>query len=130
MRSLFQLLARILVTPVFLWAGIHKILDPTRSMQSMAQHGMRWTGFFLAGAIVIETIVILALLFGFMTRWSAFFLALYLIPLTIIFHLHLSDPAQLNNFLKNLGLVGGLLMIAACGGGRIALDAFMKKKKP
>jgi len=129
MRSLLQFLARILLTPVFLWAGIHKVLDPAQSMTSMGMHGMRWTGIFLAGAIFMETIVVLALLFGFLIRWSAFLLALYLIPVTLIFHLELSDPAQLNNFLENLGIMGGLWMLAAFGGGRISIDALLRKKK-
>jgi uncharacterized membrane protein YphA (DoxX/SURF4 family) len=40
-----------------------------------------------------------------------------------VFHNFLADPKEMTNFLKNLGLIGGLLMVYYAGAGAISLDA-------
>jgi putative oxidoreductase len=50
-----------------------------------------------------------------------------LIPTTLIFHGHFSDQAQFGQFLKNLAIIGGLLMVAAFDGGEVSLDALRKR---
>jgi putative oxidoreductase len=81
----------------------------------------------LAGAIVVEIGGGLSLFLGFKAKWAALIIALYLIPATLIFHGHFSDQGQFVQFLKNLAIIGGLLMVAAFDGGKISLDAFRKK---
>ncbi|HYT56152.1 MAG TPA: DoxX family protein, partial [Verrucomicrobiae bacterium] len=51
-------------------------------------------------------------------RWGALLLFLYLIPVTLIFHNFwaysgIEMQTQLVNFLKNLSIMGGLLLVAA-----------------
>ena len=127
MKSLLQLIARIFLSLIFLWSGVGKIMDISGTRQFMAQHGMPLTGLFLAGAIFVEIFVGLTLLLGFKARWAALILAVYLIPATLIFHGQFSDQMQIIQFMKNLAIIGGLLMIAAFEGGRIGLDALRKK---
>jgi putative oxidoreductase len=127
MRALLQLLARILLSLIFLWSGLQKILHFSSTRQFMAQTGMPWTRLLLAGAIVVEIGGGLCLFLGFKAKWAALIIALYLIPTTLIFHGHFSDQAQFVQFLKNLAIIGGLLMVTAFDGGKISLDAFRKK---
>jgi putative oxidoreductase len=128
MKSLLQLIARIFLSLIFLYSGVQKILHISGTQQSMAQRGMPLTGYFLAGAIFVEIFVGLSLLLGFKARWAALILAIYLIPTTLVFHARFSDQMQIIQFLKNLAIIGGLLMMAAFEGGRISLDARRKKK--
>ena len=127
MRVLLQLLARILLSLIFLWSGLQKILHFSSTRHFMAQTGMPWTGLLLAGAIVVEIGGGLCLFLGFKAKWAALIIALYLIPATLIFHGHFSDQGQFVQFLKNLAIIGGLLMVTAFDGGKISLDAFRKK---
>ena len=72
----------------------------------------------LAAALVIEGLGSLCLITGFAARAAATVMFLYLIPVTFLLHEFMST-----NFQKNLGIMGGLLMIAAYGPGRLALAA-------
>jgi len=47
---------------------------------------------------------------GFLEKPGAFMLMIFTIITTILFH-NPTDPAQLNNFLKNLAVIGALLII-------------------
>jgi putative oxidoreductase len=127
MKSLLQLLARILISLVFLWSGLQKILHFATTKQYMEMHKMPVTAVFLVGAIVVEIGGGLALFFGYKTRWAALIIALYLIPTTLIFHGHVADQTQLVQFLKNLAIIGGLLMLTAFDGGRFSMEAPKKK---
>jgi len=61
-------------------------------------------------------------LLGYKTRLGAAALIIFLIPATLIFHTNLADPIQQIMFLKNLGLLGSLLLVLQHGPGRISLD--------
>jgi uncharacterized membrane protein YphA (DoxX/SURF4 family) len=43
--SYILLISRVLLSAIFVWSGIGKILDPTSTQQYMAAHGMPATGF-------------------------------------------------------------------------------------
>jgi putative oxidoreductase len=115
------LLARILISLIFIWSGLQKIFHFSTTEQYMAMHKMPATVLFLVAAIIIELGLGLAVFFGFQTRWAALIIAIYLIPVTLIFHGHIADQNQLTQFLKNLTTIGGLLMLIAFDGGKFSL---------
>jgi putative oxidoreductase len=116
------LIARALLSALFIWSGINKILDPAGTQQYMAAYGMPWTSVFLVAAIVTELGGGLSVLLGYRSRLGAAVLALFLIPATLIFHTNFADPIQQIMFMKNLAIFGGLLMIVQIGSGQIALQ--------
>lgn len=122
MRDAVLLIARILVALIFLMAGLNKVLDPAGTQMYMTAHGMPLTGLLLAGAIIFELLGGLSVLLGFRARWGAVALAVFLVPATLIFHTQFSDPGQVIHLMKNLAILGGLLMVALCGPGRLSLD--------
>lgn len=128
MRGFISLIARIFMSAIFLHAALGKIMDPAGTQQYMAMHGMPLTGFFLIGAIAVESLGGISVLIGFKARWGATVLALFLIPTTLIFHTKFSDPVQLIMFMKNLAIIGGLLMVASYGAGSISFDARGKSR--
>lgn len=120
-RNHLSLIARILLSSLFLKSGIDKILHPIGTQQYMAAHGMPFTEVFLVAAIAVELVAGLSLLLGYKVRWGAAILALFLIPATLIFHTNFADQIQSLMFMKNLSILGGLLMVIQYGGGQITL---------
>lgn len=120
-RNHIPLLARILLSTLFLWSGVNKILHPVMTQQYMAASGMTFTGFFLVAAIAIELIGGLSLLLGVRARLGASVLAVFTLIATFIFHTNFTDQIQQIMFLKNLSILGGLLMVIQHGPGNIAL---------
>ncbi len=120
--SVVALLGRILLALIFVLSGLNKISNFAGAQQMMAQHGMPFTPIFLIAAILIEVIGGLSVLVGYRARVGATALALFLIPTTAIFHTNFADQVQMVMFLKNLSIIGGLMMVAAHGSGGISLD--------
>ncbi|MBD1935808.1 DoxX family protein [Microcoleus sp. FACHB-68] len=122
MQKYVPLLARILLSIIFIKAGIDKLFDPGSTVQQMASKGIP-----LPGVLIIPTIILLiagglSVLLGFKARYGALGLIGFLIPTTLIFHTNFAEPMQQIQFLKNLGLMGGLLMVVAFGSGALSLD--------
>jgi putative oxidoreductase len=74
----------------------------------------------------------LALLFGLFARGAAIVLILFTIAATLMFHNFWAAPdaqvtLQTISFLKNVGLVGALSLIAAQGAGSISVGAVLRR---
>ncbi len=127
MQDKVLLAARLLVTPLFIYSGIGKILafGVTASRLPGGEGGF---GSFLAtGSIVVELGCSLALILGIWARWAALILVAFTVAATLMFHNFWASPApqiaaQTINFLKNLGLIGLFAMIAAFGPGSYSLE--------
>jgi len=116
-----SLFARIFLSAIFMWSGINKILSPVATQENMSAHGMPLTSVFLAGAIALEILGGLSILLGIKTQWGAAILIIFLVPATLIFHHDLSTELEQAMFLKNLAMLGGLLMLIRYGGGDLVL---------
>lgn len=123
MKHYIPLVARILISAIFLMSGMGKIMDPAGTQGYMAAHGMPFTGLLLLGAIVFELAGGLSVLAGFKARWGAVVLLVFLIPTTLIFHTAFSERLQVIMFMKNLAIMGALLMVAYFGAGPVSIDA-------
>jgi putative oxidoreductase len=82
----------------------------------MASMGLPLAGLLLAATIALEVGGGLALITGLQARWASLGLALFLVPVTLIFHGFWSAGAaevqnQLNHFLKNVAILGAMLVI-------------------
>lgn len=118
---------RILLALIFIVSGWGKITGFAATAGYIASKGMPLPEVMAAGAIAVEFLGGLALLAGFKARWAALALFLFLIPTTLIFH----NPAgltgqeaqgQMINLMKNLAIMGGMLMVFAFGPGRYSID--------
>lgn len=122
------LFGRFLLALIFVLSGVTKISGWPQNAAYMAAKGFPIVSVMLAGAIFVEIVCGLALLAGFRARLAAGILFAYMIPTTLIFHNFwaLQGPERLDNmvhFLKNLSIMGGLLMVVALGAGALSLDA-------
>jgi putative oxidoreductase len=128
-----SLIARILMSVIFLLSGIHKLMDWSGTAEQMESKEMPAVQALLAAAVIVEIVCGLAILLGCQTRIASFFLFLYLIPTTLVFHNFWAyqGPDQQNqmfNFLKNLAIMGGLLEFTAFGAGSWSIDALMTRR--
>lgn len=124
----FPLVARLLMVALFLPAGLNKITGFEGTVGYIASVGLPLATVGAVVAIVVEVVGSLALLAGFATRWAALALALFTLGASVFFHNYWAMPAEQQfvqqlMFFKNLGVVGGLLTLAAAGAGAWSLDA-------
>lgn len=122
LQGYIALLGRILLVLIFVMSGLSKISNPQATQQYMAAMGMPMTGLFLIGAIFLELVGAASLLLGYWTRMGATMLIIFMIPTTLIFHTNFSDQVQLIMFMKNLSMIGGLLVVLAFGPGKLSVD--------
>jgi putative oxidoreductase len=114
-------LGRVLMSVIFLLSGAMKIMHLS-GMAAMLHMSPAVLG--LAGAA--ELAGGLSLLLGLWSRVGALGLFIFLIPTTLMFHNFWAaapdhQQEQMAHFLKNLAIMGGLLMIAAYGPGPLSI---------
>lgn len=122
-----KLLGRILMALMFITAGWGKISGYDATQGYMASVGV--PGALLPLVIFVELAGGLAVLFGFLTRWAALGLALFSLLAAFLFHYHPEDQGQMINFMKNLTIAGGFLILACAGAGRISLDHLFRRNR-
>jgi putative oxidoreductase len=120
------LAARLLVTPLFIYSGIGKILAFGITASRLPGGEGGFGSFLAAGSILVELGCSLAIILGIWSRCAALILIAFTIAATLMFHNFWASPAaavtaQTINFLKNLGLIGLFAMIATFGPGAYAL---------
>lgn len=120
-RNTLPLIARILLSALFLWSGVNKVFNFAPTQQYMASYGMPLTGLLLVGAILVELGGGLSVLLGVYPRVGAAALAAFTLIAGFIFHSDFSDQIQQIMFMKNIAIIGGLLMIVQYGVGNIGL---------
>tara|TARA_B100001173_G_scaffold167873_1_gene145092 strand:+ start:315 stop:701 length:387 start_codon:yes stop_codon:yes gene_type:complete len=124
MINFFDLIGRIFISLIFLLSGYNKIFNYGDTISWMEGFGI--PGFLLWPAIVLEIIFPVLVIIGYRTKISAILLSIFCIATALIFHFDFANQMQTIAFLKNLGLAGGFLIIAAHGPKDWAVD---KKKK-
>ncbi len=115
------LIGRILLALIFVVSGFNKITGWDGTLGYMASKGIPMTDILLIITIIIELGGGLMIVFGIYARWAAFAIFLFLIPVTLIFHPFWADPEQMNNFMKNIAIMGGMLYIITYGSGSYSI---------
>ena len=122
------LVARMLIGLIFLVAGVRKVMGFAGAVAYLAKLGFPAAEAMAVIAIAIEIGGSILLIAGWRTRWAAWLLALFVVIAAFAAHRfwEISDPGQfsnqLNHFLKNLSIVGGLLYVATFGPGSASVD--------
>ena len=71
----------------------------------------------------------LLLIFGLRTRSVAPFLAGYCILAIAVYHGNIGGPEDIRAILRNLPLVGGLLLLASTGAGQWSVDGWLRNRR-
>jgi len=106
---------------LFIIAGAGKI--PGYEGVAGYMQSMGVPGALLPLVIALELIGGLAIAAGYRTRIAAFLLAGFSLLSALVFHNPIADPAEQTQFLKNLAIGGGFLLLWVHGAGRLSLDA-------
>jgi putative oxidoreductase len=126
--GMVPLLGRILICPVFILAGITKVVAFQMMTSYVVAAHLPLPSFSLGCAAVIEILGGLAILTGFHTKLAAWIVFLFLIPTTLLFHLlpalhNVDRMGNVTNVEKNLAIMGGLLILATFGAGPFSVDS-------
>lgn len=116
------LAARVCLCLIFLKAGISHIVGYSSTVEMMAGMGLPIPELLLIFTIAFQILGGLSLLLGYKVKIGSILLILFLIPATLVFHNPIGDANQINDFLKNIGLIGGLLMVIYTGAGALSID--------
>lgn len=121
------LAGRVLMALIFLTSGYGKLTNFAGTAGYLASKDMPMAEFLLVGAIIFELGGAIMLVLGWKMRWGALLLILFMIPATLMFHnFWAADAAQfqnqLNHFMKNAAMIGGLIYMMAFGAGPLSFD--------
>ena len=124
-----EVFGRIFISALFLIEAVRKFFNPDMSMIYMSDHGV--PEFLFYPSIAFEIIIPLLLIAGYKTRIAASLLAVFVLAVTLIFHSHhiIDDSMQLTIFLKNLAIIGGLLLIISNKSQICSVDYYLESKK-
>ena len=124
-----EVFGRIFISALFLIEAVRKFFNPDMSMMYMSDHGV--PEFLFYPSIAFEIIIPLLLIVGYKTRIAASLLAVFVLTVTLIFHSHhiIDDGMQLTIFLKNLAIIGGLLLIISNKSQICSVDYYLESKK-
>ena len=106
-----------------------------RTIEAAAAHGVPLPYLLVPLSGIIALLGGLSVLLGFQTRFGAWLLVIFLVPITVMMHnfWSVSDPMTLQieraMFMKNITMLGGALVICYFGAGPLSLDALISQRK-
>ena len=116
------LIARVALALIFLNSSINKLFGFSGLVDTIAQV-LPLAPLLAVGTIAFQLLGSLSLIFGYKVNIGATLLILFLIPASLVFHNPIADSSELTAFLKNLGLIGGLLLVIYTGAGAASVDS-------
>ncbi|MDX2282361.1 MAG: DoxX family protein [Saprospiraceae bacterium] len=127
MRDISDLIGRIFISAIFIFEAIDSSWYYEKTKETMALYGITWRqDLMLYGAILILVLGGLMVLTGYRTRTGAILLLLYWTPVTFLVHAFWTYPKdeiriQSILFMKDIAIIGGLLMLAGKETGRYSI---------
>ena len=122
------LAARLLLATLFLIFGWRKLRDYSGTVSQMVQLGVPTPVMATVIAIFMELPVAFAVAVGVFTRPAAVLMALYSLGTALIGHRYWTVKGadyvdSLDGFYKDLGIMGGFLLLFMTGPGKYSIDA-------
>ncbi len=126
-KKIMKIISIILICILFVYSGIHKIFDfneTTLSFHQKINNGIfgnvfKWN--ISQGLIIIAILILIfapaLMLYGviykhdLLLKIGSWLLIIFTALATIIYH-PITNPAEINNMLKNLSIIGGLTIVS------------------
>jgi putative oxidoreductase len=126
-QHLAALVGRILLAAMFLWSGVEKIMGYAGTAGYMTKAGLPMVEVLLPLTILVEVGGAILLIVGWKARGAALALCLFTLLSAILIHKFWAVPAdqaymETIQFMKNITICGGMLMVLAAGPGRYSVD--------
>jgi putative oxidoreductase len=130
MNNVIVLVARIVIAQLLFLTALSA--SPTTGY--LTSLGIPSPALWSTIAIAVEWITAFSLIFGVATRYGALLGTVYVIVATALAHRYWEYPqaqqvAQYTNFLKNLAIIGGLLLLFVYGAGRFSIDRMLSRDR-
>ncbi len=132
-QHIVALVGRILISALFIGSGVHHVMNWQAGIDLIEGKGLPVPHVLLALALVALFGGGLSILTGFRARWGAIGLIVFLAAATFLFHdfWNVSEYAErfveTINCMRNVSIMGGLLMIVAYGAGPLSIDPFLRR---
>lgn len=123
MNNTILLVARILLSIMFIMAGLQKFGDIGGTAGYISSVGLPAGTVLAVLSGLLEVVGGIAILIGFQTRIFAWLLAAFSIVASLFFHFNFADQMQTLLFMKNVTLAGGFLALSVAGAGAYSVDA-------
>ena len=132
--DLLALVARLTMGWLFFHYGWMKLMNMAGTVGYLTSMNVPNPSLMYWPCALSELLIGIALILGVATRYTAIYTFIYLIIATVIAHRWWTYPmaqqgAQYANFCKNLGLMGGALLIFGIGAGRFSVDNWLRNKR-
>lgn len=126
------LVARVLVGWLLLASGWAKLINMAGFVMYLTNLKVPSPELF-QWAAVFEFLLGVALILGLATRYVAIATFVFVVIATLLGHRYWEYPAaqqgaQYTHFLKNLAIMGGVVLAFVTGGGRYSLDNWLAKR--
>lgn len=127
MKDIIDLIGRILISVIFLYEAYDALFYYQDNIDSMTSYGVTWNqDLLMVGTILCLVLGGTLLLLGYRPGLGAFLILLYWIPVTFIAHSFWNDPPDQQRiqailFMKNLAIIGGLMLVYVNGSGRFSI---------
>jgi putative oxidoreductase len=127
MSMIAAVIGRLLIALMFVVSGLQKIADPGPTAQMLSATNLPANLALPTG--VFELIAGILLAIGLMTRLVSIVLFVFVGLTIFFFHNQFTDPLQGTLALKNLAIMGGLLMTFAYGQVRGTFDYMRERRR-
>jgi putative oxidoreductase len=134
MKDTGLLLGRVLLGLIFVTSGYGKVMHLDAFAQSLASRGVPMSGPLSVLGALVEFLGGVAIVIGLQVRWASLLMMLFVVVATLISHRYweigeaAARRAQQTQFMKNVAIFGGFLLLMASGGGRFSLDRLFGRK--
>lgn len=128
MSAIAATIGRILLGVLFIISGLQKIFAPA-STAAYIESTTTLPGSLALPTGIFELVAGVLLAIGLMSRLVSIVLAVFVALTIMFFHNALTDPTQATQALKNVALIGGLLMVFAYGQMRWSYDHIKAERR-
>ena len=130
----FVLATRVLIGWLLFVNGWAKLINPSAFVSYLTALKVPAPDFWVWPSMAAELGLGMALIVGVATRYAALTGAIYVLIATALAHRYWEYPQaqqvnQYAHFVKNLAVLGGMLLLFATGAGRFSLDAWLRRTK-
>jgi putative oxidoreductase len=127
MKAIFDLLGRALLSVIFFFEAYDSIRYFHQTKETMTEFGINWRqDLLLSAAIGVLILGAVLILFGYRSKLGATLLLFYWVPVTFIAEAFWQETGvefreASISFMKNIAIIGGLLMIYVNGAGKYSI---------
>ena len=135
MNDILDIIARVFISFLFFFEAYDSLAYYQLTLDKMTAYGITWQqDLLLIGSSMLLIVGGIMLLIGYRARLASFLILLYWVPLTFIIHSWWNDPAEIQReqsvlFIKNIAIMGALLLLIVNGSGRYSVRRLIDSRK-